>query len=61
MQIEIEIDEELMRRAKSLTGIENKREIVETALSLLIRTRERDQAHATRGHRNWSNDPDALD
>jgi len=37
----IEIDDTLMRKARKLTGLKTKREIVDKALELLVRTESR--------------------
>jgi Arc/MetJ family transcription regulator len=37
----IEIDEKLVRKARKLTGLKTKREIVEKALELLVRSESR--------------------
>jgi len=58
MRINIEIDDELMRRAKSLTGAKNQREVVETALALLVQSREHEKALKTHGHMTWDSDFD---
>ena len=58
MRINIEVDDELMRRAKSLTGAKNQREIVETALTVLVQSREHERAEKTHGHMNWGDDFD---
>jgi Arc/MetJ family transcription regulator len=53
MQIDIIIDDELLQRAAQLSGISDYREIIETALSLLITTRERERSHPTHSHMSW--------
>jgi Arc/MetJ family transcription regulator len=37
----INVDETLVRKARKLTGLQTKREIVDTALELLVRTETR--------------------
>jgi Arc/MetJ family transcription regulator len=58
MRINIEVDDELMRRAKSLTGAKNKREVIETALALLVQSREHENALKRHGHMTWDDDFD---
>ncbi len=58
MRINIEINDKLMQRAKLLTGLPDQRDVVETALSTLIRVREKAQREGARGHMTWDNDAD---
>jgi Arc/MetJ family transcription regulator len=58
MRIDVEVDDDLMRRAKALTGVENKSKLVETALSALVQAREREQGAAAHGHMSWGEDSD---
>jgi Arc/MetJ family transcription regulator len=56
MRTNIVIDDKLMQRAQALTGIGTKREIVETALRLLVTIREQEKIRAARGKLRWSGD-----
>jgi Arc/MetJ family transcription regulator len=58
MRIDVEIDDELVQRARALTGVDNKNKLVETALTLLVKTRERDKASSVQGHMTWSEESD---
>lgn len=50
------IDENLIQRAKKLTGLTTKRAIVEEALKTLIRTREQESVLKLRGKVRWEGD-----
>jgi Arc/MetJ family transcription regulator len=52
----IVIDENLIQRAKKLTGLTTKRAIVEEALKTLIRTREQESVLKLRGKVRWEGD-----
>ncbi len=58
MRTNIVIDDELMRRALETTGIRTKREVVETALRLLVRLRDQEQIRSVRGRLAWEGDLD---
>ena len=58
MRTNIVIDDELMRRAQETTGIKTKREVVETALRLLVRLRDQEQIRSARGRLAWEGDLD---
>ncbi len=58
MRTNIVIDDELMRRALETTGIRTKREVVETALRLLVRLRDQEQIRSARGRLAWEGDLD---
>ncbi len=58
MRTNIVIDDELMRRALETTGIRTKREVVETALRLLVRLRHQEQIRSARGRLAWEGDLD---
>lgn len=52
----IEIDENLMRKASKLTGLKTKREIVDKALELLVRSESRKGVLRHYGTGNWKGD-----
>jgi Arc/MetJ family transcription regulator len=56
----IEIDDDLVRKARKLTGLKTKREIVDRALELLVRTESR--KGILRYHRSgiWKGDLQAM-
>ncbi len=58
MRTNIVIDDELMRRALETTGIRTKREVVETALRLLVRLRDQEQIRSAKGRLAWEGDLD---
>lgn len=60
MHIEVEIDDELLRRATSLTGTTDQRKLIERALSLLISTREHERQHPPHAHMLWDDTDDDL-
>ena len=49
MRTNILIDDELMERAKKLTGIKTKREVVQKALQILILVNEQKKTRSLRG------------
>lgn len=56
----IVLDEELIDRAKELTGLSTKRAVVEEALQTLVRLREQEGIRALRGRLRWEGDLDEL-
>lgn len=56
MRITLEINDELMAQAQSLTGIQSKSQIVEEALRLLIQMRKQAQVRELRGQLTWEGD-----
>jgi Arc/MetJ family transcription regulator len=56
----IEIDDELMAKAMSLSGLKSKRETVEAALALLVRLKSQDAIRAARGKLQWEGDLDEM-
>ena len=56
MRTNIVIDENLVQRAKKVTGLMTKRAIVEEALKTLIRTREQESLLKLRGKVRWEGD-----
>jgi len=60
MRTNIVIDDELMAEARQLTGLKTKREVVEEALRVLIRTTQQKNVLALRGKIQWEGDLDAM-
>jgi len=60
MRTNIVIDDELIERARKITGLKTKREIIHEALRTLIRTREQAQIRKLRGKLDWEGDLDTL-
>jgi Arc/MetJ family transcription regulator len=56
----IEIDETLVRKARKLTGLKTKREIVDKALELLVRTESRKGILRYAGTGIWKGDLKAM-
>ena len=60
MRTNIELDDALIERARMLTGIKTKREVVHEALRTLIQLREQGQIRDLRGKLKWEGDLDSL-
>ena len=58
MRTNIVLDDKLIARARKLTGIKTKREVVHEALRLLILLKEQAEAHALRGKLPWDGNLD---
>ena len=56
MRTNIVIDDELIERARKLTGLATKRSIVEEALRLLIQQYEQREVRQLRGMLHWEGD-----
>lgn len=56
MRTNIVLDDDLIRRARQLTGIKTKREIVQEALRTLIQLREQADVRQLRGKLHWEGD-----
>lgn len=56
MRTNIVLDEELVKRAKSLTGIKTTRALVDEALRTLIQLRQQEQVRELRGRLRWEGD-----
>jgi Arc/MetJ family transcription regulator len=56
----IEIDEKLVRQARKLTGLKTKREIVDKALELLVRSESRKGILQHYGSGIWKGDRKAM-
>jgi Arc/MetJ family transcription regulator len=60
MRTNIVLDEDLVERAKQLTGIKTKREVIHEALRTLIQLREQGQIRQLRGKLHWEGDLNDL-
>ena len=60
MRTNIEIDDALIRKARRLTSLRTKREIVDKALELLVRTEVRKGILRYRGSGIWRGDLKAM-
>jgi Arc/MetJ family transcription regulator len=60
MRTNIVIDEGLMRKAKKLSALKTKREVVESALHLLVQVKEQEEIRRMRGKLKWSGDLAAM-
>ncbi len=53
MRTNIILDEDLINRARQLTGIKTKKQVIQEALRLLIQLREQESVRALRGKLYW--------
>jgi Arc/MetJ family transcription regulator len=60
MRTNIDIDDELMTKAMSLSGHTTKRETVEAALELLVRLKSQEAIRAVRGKLHWEDNLDEM-
>ena len=56
MRTNVVLDETLVERAKSLTGIKTTRGVIDEALRMLVRLREQGQMAELRGRLRWEGD-----
>ena len=56
MRTNIVLDEDLIERARQLTGIKTKKQVIQEALRVLIRLREQEQVRSLRGKLHWQGD-----
>ncbi len=56
MRTNILLDDDLIERAKKLTGIKTKREVVQEALRTLILLKEQSEVRKLRGKLSWEGD-----
>jgi len=56
MRTNVVLDEDLIERAKRLTGIKTKRGVIQEALRTLIQLREQAEVRALRGKLHWEGD-----
>jgi Arc/MetJ family transcription regulator len=60
MRTNIDIDEKLMADALKLGGFKTKREAIEAALKMFVRTRSQESIRKLRGKIKWEGDLDAM-
>ena len=60
MRTNIDIDDELIGKAMSLSGLTTKRETVEEALRLLVRLKSQEAIRSYRGKILWEGDLEAM-
>jgi Arc/MetJ family transcription regulator len=60
MRTNIDIDERLVRKARKLTRLKSKRQIVDKALELLVRSESRKGILRYYGSGIWKGDPKSL-
>jgi Arc/MetJ family transcription regulator len=60
MRTNIDIDEELIGKAMTLTGLRTKKAVVDEALKLLVRLKEQEKLKDLRGKIHWEGDLDEL-
>jgi Arc/MetJ family transcription regulator len=58
MRTNIVLDDDLIQRARQLTGIKTKREVVQEALRILIQLREQTAVRKLRGKLSWEGNLD---
>jgi Arc/MetJ family transcription regulator len=56
----IDIDDELMAKAMTLSGHKTKRETVEAALELLVKLKSQEAIRAARGKLQWEGNLEAM-
>lgn len=56
MRTNVVLDDELVERAKQLTGIKTKRGVIQEALRTLVRLHEQAEVRALRGALRWEGD-----
>jgi len=54
------LDDQLVNRAKRLTGLKTKRAVVDEALRTLVRLKEQERIRSLRGQLHWEGDLDEL-
>ena len=60
MRTNIVLDDALVEKARKLTGIKTKKELIHEALRTLIRLRQQGEAHSLRGKLHWEGDLDEM-
>jgi Arc/MetJ family transcription regulator len=56
MRTNIVLDDELVRRAQQITGIQTKKEVIHTALQTLVKLHEQTAVRSLRGKLRWEGD-----
>ena len=60
MRTNIEIDDQLMKEAKELSGLKTKKEIVEKGLELLVQLNKQSKIREFRGKLKWEGNLDEM-
>lgn len=60
MRTNVVIDDELIERARILTGIKTKREVIHEALRTLIQLRQQQEVRTLRGKLHWEGSLDEM-
>ena len=60
MRTNVILDEDLVNRARQLTGIKTKKQVIQEALRLLIQLREQENVRALRGKLRWDGNLEEL-
>ena len=60
MRTNIILDDDLINRAKQLTGIKTKKQVIQEALRLLIQLREQEGVRALHGKLHWDGNLDEM-
>jgi len=60
MRTNIILDEDLVNRARQLTGIKTKKQVIHEALRLLIQIKEQENVRSLRGKLRWDGNLDEL-
>jgi Arc/MetJ family transcription regulator len=60
MQTNVVIDDTLMERALTLSGLQSQREAIEEGLRLLVRLKEQERLRTVRGKLRWEGDLGAM-
>ena len=60
MRTNVILDDDLVNRARQLTGIKTKKQVIQEALRLLIQLREQENVRALRGKLRWDGNLDEL-
>jgi Arc/MetJ family transcription regulator len=60
MKTNVDLDERLVERARTLTGLKTKKEVINHALSELVRRKDQKQILKLRGKVSWKGDLDKM-
>ncbi|MCY4081347.1 MAG: type II toxin-antitoxin system VapB family antitoxin [Caldilineaceae bacterium] len=60
MRTNIELNEKLMEDAMSCSGANSERELIESALRLLVRLKSQEKVRSLRGQLQWEGDLDTM-
>ena len=60
MRTNVLINDELMAKAKEVTGLQTKKAVIDEALRTLIRLRSQEKVRELRGKLHWEGDLDVM-